>query len=297
MTVIVPLTGSMVAGPLGVVHLPRMWQKGLLKTIGVLPDDYVFAERGFDQRMMEGIGVDAAAFVPFLESLPTYLETEAWVRKNATKLDGADDINAFILNRNMSSEFAQKMRERCGIADANFGSGTRLNNLDDLASLHEFVVAHRGQKVAPISPAVSSLLEGPLGVQHLPRLWAKAMIKTLDALPEGYHSGSGPLDEQVSDVIGMDLAAAVKYIAAELPTYIAFEAWVRKNATKLNAESIGPWNERLGIREKPEHVAAPERALLGMTDEKERRGVLLNDMVDWYYFHEDVKAAQGTAAN
>ena len=50
MTLVVPLTGSMVAGPLGVAHLPRMWQKGLLKSVGVLPGDYVFAERGFDQR-------------------------------------------------------------------------------------------------------------------------------------------------------------------------------------------------------------------------------------------------------
>ncbi len=75
----VPLTGSMADGPIGIVHLPRMWQKGLLKTIGALPDDYGFAERGFDQTMMDGVGLDVDAFVPFLQSLPTYLETEAWV--------------------------------------------------------------------------------------------------------------------------------------------------------------------------------------------------------------------------
>ena len=35
----IPLTGSMAKGPLGLVHLPRMWQKALLKKTGVLPDD------------------------------------------------------------------------------------------------------------------------------------------------------------------------------------------------------------------------------------------------------------------
>jgi len=44
----VPLTGSMVPGPLGLAHLPRMWQKGMLTSIGVLPDDYLFG-RGFDR--------------------------------------------------------------------------------------------------------------------------------------------------------------------------------------------------------------------------------------------------------
>ena len=111
------------------------------------------------------------------------------MRKNATKLDASAEHNEFIVNRNMSSEFAQQLRDRSGIADATFGNGAKLNNLDDLATLHEFVVAHRGQTVSPIAPAVSSLATGPLGVLHLARFWAKAMIKTLGALPEGYTPG------------------------------------------------------------------------------------------------------------
>ena len=56
--------------------------------------------------------------------------------------------------------------------------------------------------------------------------------------------------------------------------------------------AIEPWNERMRTREKPEHVAAPERELLGIGESGERRGVLLNDLVDWHYFHADVAAAR-----
>ena len=38
MSKIVPLISSGVAGPLGVLHLPRLWQKVLLESLGQLAD-------------------------------------------------------------------------------------------------------------------------------------------------------------------------------------------------------------------------------------------------------------------
>ena len=291
----VPLTGSMADGPLGLVHLPRMWQKGLLRTLGVLPDDYVFAERGFDQRMMEGVGIDAGAFVPFLQTFPTYLETEAWVRAHASNLDNVGATNAGIVERSMSPEGSGKLRAATGIADAGFDNGARLNNLDDLQSLHAYIVAHRGQQIEPIVPAITGLLTGPLGILHLPRLWAKAIIKTAGALPEGYHSGSGPLDEQLAEALGMDLAASVRYTNAELPTYVAYEAWVRNNAA-LDPAKTAEWNERMKTRQKREEMATAERAEVGLTDSTERGGRLLNDLVDWHLFHQQIDARRRAAA-
>ncbi len=96
---------------------------------------------------------------------------------------------------------------------------------------------------------------GPLGILHLPRLWGKAVIKAIGALPPGYHSGSGPLDVQLAEEIGMDLAASVAYTDAELPTYVAYEEWVRKNATNLKPEPIAEWNERMKTRQKREEMA------------------------------------------
>jgi hypothetical protein len=291
----VPLTGSMAKGPLGLVHLPRMWQKALLKKTGVLPDDYVFAERGFDQRMMEAVGIDPAAFLPFLETLPTYLETEAWVRAHATKLGASEASNAGIVNHAMRPESSQKLRAAMGIADATYDNGAELNNLDDLVTLQHYLVGRRGRPPETIVPSVSSLATGPLGVLHLARLWAKAVIKAAAELPEGYHSGKGPLDEQLAETIGMDLPASVRF-TEELPSYIAYEAWVREHATKLDPATVAAWNERMRTREKPEHVAAPEREILGITDANERRGVMLNDVLDWHYVHEQITAPRSSAA-
>jgi hypothetical protein len=284
----VPLTGSMAPGLLGLVHLPRMWQKALLFTRGRLPEGYVFGDKGFDQRIMDGVGIDPEAFVPYLKTSPTYLETEAWVRAHATKLDAVAATSEMIVNRAMSDVNAAKLRAAAGITDESFNNGALLGNIDDWVSLHAYVVANRGKTLGPIIPAITSLAVGPLGVLHLPRLWGKAMIKTLGALPEGYHSGNGPLDEQLADTIGMDLAASVSFTNAELPPYLVYEQWVREHATKLDADTVAAWNTRMRTREKPVPLAAEERKILGITDESERRGVLLNDLIDWHLWHEEI---------
>jgi hypothetical protein len=216
------------------------------------------------------------------------------VRTHATKLDNIAATNAEIVNRSMSAEGSGRLRGATGIADASFDNGARLNNLDDLQSLHAYVVAHRGAKVDPISPAITGLLTGPLGILHLPRLWGKAMIKAIGALPEGYHSGSGPLDEQLSEAMGLELAKSVAYINAEFPTYIVYEDWVRKNAT-LKPESIADWNERMKTRQKREEMATAERAQLGLTNSDERGGRLLNDLLDWQLFGEQIAARRAAA--
>ncbi len=159
----VPLTGSMAPGLLGLVHLPRMWQKGLLFTRGMLADGYIFADRGFDARMMDGVGIDAAAFVPFIKTMPNYLAVEAWVRDHATKLDAVAATSDMIVNRSMSAEHAVPMRAVIGLTDATFDNGARLGNLDDCVTLRDYVLANRGRTVAPVIPAVTSLATGPLG--------------------------------------------------------------------------------------------------------------------------------------
>jgi hypothetical protein len=283
----VPLTGSMVPGPLGLVHLPRMWQKAMLTKIGVLPDDYLFG-RGFDQRIADGVGIDCNAFMPFLETMPSYLETESWVRSHATKLDAVGATSESIVNHVISPQFGDKLRAGVGIADASFDNGARLNNIDDWVSLQQYVLAHRGGPAEVIVPAISSLASGPLGLLHLPRLWGKAIIKAGATLPEGFHSGSGPLDVQLAEAIGMDLAASVRYVNAELPPYLVYEQWVRDNATTLDAGTLTAWNERMRTRAKPPAMAAEERAMLGLADETLGGSAILNDLIDWHLWHEEV---------
>jgi hypothetical protein len=283
----VPLTGSMVPGPLGLAHLPRMWQKAMLTNIGVLPEDYLFG-RGFDLRIMDGVGLDADAFLPFLKTMPSYLATESWVRSNATKLDAIGATSEMIVNRAVSPEFGDKMRAGVGITDASFDNGAQLNNIDDWVTLQQYVLARRGGPAEIIVPAISSLASGPLGLLHLPRLWGKAIIKAGATLPEGFHSGSGPLDVQLAEAIGMDLAASVRYVNAEIPPYLVYEQWVRDNATTLDAATITAWNERMRTRDKPPAMAAEERAMLGLTDDTLAGSAILNDLIDWHLWHAEI---------
>ena len=65
---LVPLIGSSEAGPLGAVHLPRLWLKVSLATNGMLPDDYDECGGGFDQMVLDGLNVDRDAALAYLRS-------------------------------------------------------------------------------------------------------------------------------------------------------------------------------------------------------------------------------------
>ena len=80
MAKMVPLIGSSEAGPLGAMHLPRLWLKVSLATAGALNDEYDECGAGFDQMVLDGLGVDRDAALEFLRSSkPSYPEFEQWV--------------------------------------------------------------------------------------------------------------------------------------------------------------------------------------------------------------------------
>ena len=82
-----------------------------------------------------------------------------------------------------------------------------------------------------IVPAIGSRVSGPLGVCHLPRLWAKVLAHATGRL--SYRHGTGGLDEQLFEDLGLDADAFVRFVATELPKYPRCEAWVREHATNL----------------------------------------------------------------
>ena len=80
MAKMIPLIGSSEAGPLGAIHLPRLWLKVTLSASGALHDDYDECGAGFDQMVLDGLGVDRDAAVDYLKSnMPTYPQFEQWV--------------------------------------------------------------------------------------------------------------------------------------------------------------------------------------------------------------------------
>src|SRR5438093_10534413 len=104
MNTLVPLISSDVAGPLGVIHLPRLWLKVLLSAKGMLPEDYDECGKGFDQMTLDGLGVDRDAAVRYIKTnLPSYPQFERWVieqRGGRIAPDVIERVNASIRGYN-----------------------------------------------------------------------------------------------------------------------------------------------------------------------------------------------------
>lgn len=145
MNTIVPLISSGVAGPLGVLHLPRLWLKVSLEALGKLAPGYPGAGKGFDQMVIDGLGLRREAVLEFIRRhKPTYPQFEAWVKENATKLDRAsiEKLNAAIRGY-QHDEATRKaiLSANCIPDDANAPrDAVSLNNLDDWREFHEAVL-------------------------------------------------------------------------------------------------------------------------------------------------------------
>ncbi len=131
---IIPLISSGTTGPLGVLHLPRLWQKASLGAAGKLHADYPACGQGYDQMVLDGLGLDRAAFLAFIDTKPSYLECEAWVKEHGTKLDQAsvEALNAAITGYVHTDEVCAEILPSVGLAaEAGPRDAVNLNNLDD----------------------------------------------------------------------------------------------------------------------------------------------------------------------
>jgi len=139
----IPLISSGSAGPLGAVHLPRLWQKLLLGSKGLLHEDWDMCGPGFDQMTLDNLGLDREKTIAFVkENSPTYPQFEEWVRQNATKLS-QEDIerhNAAVRGYEHSDKTRAAILAANGIKDeGNIRDAVRLNDLDDWLAFHKSI--------------------------------------------------------------------------------------------------------------------------------------------------------------
>lgn len=137
--IIVPTISSGTAGPLGVLHLPRLWQKASLEAAGKLHPDYPGCGMGYDQMVLDGLGLDRGAFLAFIATKPTYVQTEAWVQANAMKLtaEAIATLNAAITGYIHADETRAAICQAVGRDDdGSIRDAINLNNLDDWNSFH-----------------------------------------------------------------------------------------------------------------------------------------------------------------
>jgi hypothetical protein len=143
MAKIVPLISSGVAGPLGVLHLPRLWLKVSLECRGKLADGYPGIGKGYDMMTINALGLNADAVKKFVnDSKPTYAQFEAWVKKQpGVKLDKATIYkhNAAIMGYIHDDGTRKSILGANAVPDdgsVNPGA-VDLNNLDDWYEFHQ----------------------------------------------------------------------------------------------------------------------------------------------------------------
>jgi len=140
----IPTISSGVKGPLGVRHLPRFWSKVLLDAKGQLHEDYPACGAGFDQMVLDGLGLDKEETLAYIsENLPSYPELEKWIlEKKGGSLDqtAVDTLNAAIAGYNHDDYTRQSILGTSGIEDdGSILDAVNLNNLDDWYEFHASV--------------------------------------------------------------------------------------------------------------------------------------------------------------
>jgi hypothetical protein len=143
MSTIVPLISSGVAGPLGVIHLPRLWLKVSLECCGKLAPGYPGCGTGYDQMVIDGLGLEREAVIDFIKTKhPTYPQFEAWIKSQpGVKLDSAsvNKLNDAIRGYNHTDDVRKSILQANGLPDDTKAphDAVNLNNLDDWKELHE----------------------------------------------------------------------------------------------------------------------------------------------------------------
>jgi hypothetical protein len=141
----VPMISSGTAGPIGVLHLPRLWQKVSLEAVGKLAPGYPAIGRGFDAMTCAALGLDEQAVADYInQNKPTYPQFEAWVRKNAKSCtpEAIEKHNAAVRGYNHEDDTRKNILGQCGLPDdaAAPKDAVNLNNLDDWYEFHQVVL-------------------------------------------------------------------------------------------------------------------------------------------------------------
>ena len=142
----VPLISSGVAGPLGVLHLPRLWLKASLEAAGKLAAGYPGIGQGYDMMVISALGLNADAVKAHLASAkPTYPQFEAWIKAqpgvNLTK-GNIHKLNVSIAGYIHADDTRKGILAASGLPDdgSTLPDAINLNNLDDWFEFHQAVL-------------------------------------------------------------------------------------------------------------------------------------------------------------
>lgn len=143
MNKLVPLISTRSKGPLGIVHLPRLWLKMRLAEKGMLTDDYHAGKGGADQGLLNALGLDLDTTAAFIaKSQSSYLAFEVWIKENAPPQrltpESIKEFNDRALSFPKPEPERSEMLERIGLpTDETVWISTDLNDQDDWHGFHQ----------------------------------------------------------------------------------------------------------------------------------------------------------------
>ena len=140
----VPMISSGTAGPLGVLHLPRLWLKVSLEAAGKLASGYPGIGRGFDAMTCAALGLDEQKVKDYIrQNKPSYTQFEDWVKQNG-KIDRAaiEKHNEAVRGYHHDDDTRSGILSGCGLSDekCSYRDAVNLNNLDDWQEFHKAVL-------------------------------------------------------------------------------------------------------------------------------------------------------------
>jgi hypothetical protein len=142
----VPTISSGLSGPLGVLHLPRLWQKVSLEAQGKLAAGYPGIGGGYDSMVINALGLTPEAVRDFItKEKPSYTQFEAWIKAQpGVKLDSGtiSELNKSITGYIHDDETRSEIFSNVGLTDdaCSYRDAVNLNNLDDWAGFHQSVL-------------------------------------------------------------------------------------------------------------------------------------------------------------
>ena len=141
---IVPTISSGTAGPAGVKHLPRLWQKVSLDAAGKLNPEYPAIGAGFDAMTLGALGLEEQAVKDYVAgNKPNYVQFEAWCQENGN-FDAAKiaEHNAAVDGYNHDDDTRGGILGAVGLpADTQILDAVNLNNLEDWQDWHGSEIA------------------------------------------------------------------------------------------------------------------------------------------------------------
>ncbi len=147
------------------------------------------------------------------------------------------------------------------------------------------------QNKEKIVPMISSDTAGPLGVKHLPRLWAKLTLAAHGRLAEGYDECGPGFDAMTINNLNLAKDRVVQFVRDHKPTYMQFEQWVAKESGgKLDPEAVRKHNEAVNGYCHNEDLATQMRQSSGIPHDHIKDAVTLNTVEDLDELHRQATA-------